>query len=173
MKRYPHVLWLTIALCLASCSSQRQIICGETENSLNKDVQTRLDSIVRQTAQVEIDRLVNRTDDVKTDIILFDTDKPASDSTGLPPVKAVVRQQAISRELAEEKVRGEVQTDADVRQEISDHSQEVETTSETSEEKPSFVEALKRHLQRILLIPVLFIAIRLLYKLIKFVRNGN
>lgn len=136
-------------------------------------MQARLDSMVHQTVQTEMRRLVNRTDDVETDIILFDTDKPASDSTGLPPVKAVVRQKSTSRECAEEKATGQVQADTDVRQQTADHSRELETTGETAEEKPSFADGLKSQLQRILLIPVLFIALWLLYKLIKFVRNGK
>lgn len=151
----------------------KQATHSEAEKTVNKDIQRLVDSIARVHIQSEMERVFSRTDEVETDIILFDTDKPASDSTGLPPVKAMVKQKSKSQEQGGEKAVSQATTETDKTVQETDRSHEAEITDEVVEDKPSFWDSLKHQLLRILLIPALFIALWLLYKLIKLVKNGK
>lgn len=158
---------LTIALCLVSCSTQKQVTRHEEERTVNKDIQTQLDSLVRSIAETQFERLINTIEQVDTDIILYDTDKPVNDSTGLPPVKAVVNQKVKREDVKAETVLQQVQTETEVEKQVIDKTVEDILLSVEAEEKPSWWETFKQHLMRIALIPVIFLALWILYKLIK------
>ena len=60
---------------------------------INKDVRAQVDSLARLAIEEQTERLLNTLEEQETTLILFDTDKPPTDSTGLPPVKAIARQE--------------------------------------------------------------------------------
>ncbi len=153
-----------------SCSTPRQVIRSEQTREVNKDVQSQLDSLVRSTMREEMERVLNSITETETDLIVFDTDKPVNDSTGLPPVKAVVRQRAKTEQTETETGKQLVQVETEVTQVTEDHSTEQTATAVEEEQKASWWETLKQQLMRILLIPVLFIALWVLYKLIKLLK---
>ena len=158
---------LTLALCLVSCSTPKQVTRHKEERTVNKDVQTHLDSLVRSIAETQFESLMNELEQVETDIILYDTDKPVDDSTGLPPVKAVVSQKVKREGTKTETATQQVRTETEVEHQVTDKTVEDVAVSVDVEEKPSWWETFKKHLMHIALIPVIFLAIWILYKLIK------
>lgn len=142
----------------------------EQAREVNKDVQSQLDSMVRATMQAEMERVLNSITETETDLIVFDTDKPVNDSTGLPPVKAVVRQRAKAEQRETETGRQQAQVETQVVQTTEDHSTEQTATVVEEEQKTSWWDTLKQQLMRILLIPVLIVALWVLYKLIKLLK---
>ncbi len=126
--------------------------------------------MVRATMQAEMERVLNCITETETDLIVFDTDKPVNDSTGLPPVKAVVRQRAKTEQQETETGRQQTQVETEVVQTTEDHSTEQTTTATEEEQKASWWETLKQQLARIMLIPVLIVALWVLYKLIKLLK---
>lgn len=115
----------------------------------------------------EAERLLNSLEERKTTIVHFDTDKPANDSTGLPPVKTIVTQETKREEVERLDTRKKVQRETEQKQETIDkrceaHSQYIEV-----DEKFSWWHTLKQHIMYVLLIPMLIIALWATYKLIK------
>ena len=70
---------------------------------INKDVRAQVDSLARLAIEEQTERLLNTLEEQETTLILFDTDKPPTDSTGLPPVKAIARQEVKREEKRQEK----------------------------------------------------------------------
>lgn len=114
-----------------------------------------------------LERLTVSEGETVTDLVVYDTDKPAADSTGLPPVKAVLhkehRQKQQSRETAQADVRTEAQATADTAGESTRQSD----SALTSERKPSAGTGILRLGTGMFLLAVSVLAIRIFYKRIK------
>ncbi len=136
----------------------------------NKDVRSQLDSLVRATMKAEIGRVLNSITKTETDLIVFDTGKPVNDSTGLPPVKAVVRQRAKTEQQETETGKQQAQVETKVVQTAEEQGTEQTATVSEERQKVSWRETLKQQIMRILFVPVLIIALWVLYKLIKLLK---
>lgn len=126
--------------------------------------------MARLATEEQAERLLNSLEERKTTIIHFDTDKPANDSTGLPPVKTIVTQETKREEQRQEKRQSQVQSETEQKQETIDKSIEETATIVEVEEKASWWDILKQRIMYILLIPVLIIALWATYKLIKILK---
>lgn len=153
-----------------SCSSQKQLSRTETDSVINKDVRELIDSLARLAIQEQAERLLNTLEEQETTLILFDTDKPPVDSTGLPPVKAIARQEVKREEQRQEKQHRQVQSETKLKEETINKSVEESATTVEVEEKASWWDTLKQRIIYILLIPVLIIALWATYKLIKILK---
>lgn len=169
-KKFPLALWLTSVLFLVSCSSQKQLSRTETDSVINKDVRAQVDSLSRLAIEEQAERLLNTLEEQKTTLILFDTDKPPTDSTGLPPVKAIARQEVKRVEKRQEKQQRQVQSETELKEDTTDKSVEQTATAVEVEQKASWWDIFKQRIMYILLIPVLIIALWVTYKLIKILK---
>lgn len=142
----------------------------ETASVTNKDIQTKIDSLARIAIEEHAERLLSRLEETQTTILLFDTDKPADDSTKLPPVKTIVSQQTKRKEKRQENSQRQVESETELQEETNDKSIEETNQSEEVEETASLWNNLRQHITYILLIPVLIIALWAIYKLIKILK---
>ena len=62
--------------------------------TVSSEVKQHIDSVANEAVTAQLERMVAQTTAQTTDLLLFDTDKPADPETHLPPLKAVMRQQA-------------------------------------------------------------------------------
>ena len=169
-RKFHLALWLTSALFLVSCSSQKQLSRTETDSVVNKDIQVQVDSLARLAIDEQTECLLNSLEEKTTTLILFDTDKPVNDSTGLPPVKAIARQEAKREESRQENKQSLAQSETELKEETIDKSVEETATAVEVEQKASWWDIFKQRIMYILLIPVLIIALWATYKLIKFLK---
>lgn len=151
-----------------SCSSQKQLSRTETDRVINKDVREQIDSLARLAIQEQAERLLNTLEEQETTLILFDTDKPPVDSTGMPPVKAIARQEVKREEQRQEKQQRQVQSETEQKEETIDKSVEETATTVEVEEAASWWVKFHECLGWILTISVMIILIYGLYELIKF-----
>lgn len=129
-----------------------------------------VDSLARLAIDEQTECLLNSLEEKTTTLILFDTDKPVNDSTGLPPVKAIARQEAKREESRQENKQILAQSETDLKEETIDKSVEETATTVEVEQKASWWDIFKQRITYILLIPVLIIALWATYKLIKFLK---
>lgn len=115
----------------------------------------------------QVQQLLNSVEEQETTIILFDTEKSPAENTGLPPVKAAVRQTARREETQQENRQSQVQSETQLNEDTTDKSVEETTATMVTEQKAGWWEMLKQHIVYILLIPVLAIVLWVMYKLIK------
>lgn len=169
-RKYHLALWLTSALFLVSCSSQKQLSRTETDCVVNKDIQVQVDSLARLAIDEQTENLLNSLEEKTTTLILFDTDKPVDDITGLPPVKAIARQEAKREESKQENRQSQVQSETELKEETIDKSVEETATAVEVEQKASWWDTFKQRIIYILLIPVLIIALWAMYKLFKILK---
>lgn len=137
---------------------------------INKDIRAQVDSLARLAIEEQAERLLNTLEELETTLILFDTDKPPTDSTGLPPVKAIARQEVKREEKRQEKQQRQVQSETELKEETTDNSVEETTSAVEVEQKASGWDTFKERIMYILLIPVLIIALWATYKLIKILK---
>lgn len=123
--------------------------------------------MARLTIEEQAELLLNCEEEKKITIIHFDTDKPVNDSTGLPPVKTIVKQETNREEVERLDSRKKVQSETEQKQETIDKSVEETATAMEVEEKALWWDTLKQHIMYILLNPMLIIALWATYKLIK------
>ena len=169
-RKFHLALWLTSALFLVSCSSQKQLSRTETDSVVNKDIQVQVDSLARLAIDEQTENLLNSLEEKTTTLILFDTDKPVDDITGLPPVKAIARQEAKREESKQENRQSQVQSETELKEETIDKSVEETATAVEVEQKASWWDTFKQRIMYILLIPVLIIALWAMYKLFKILK---
>ena len=98
---------------------------------------------------------------------MFDTDKPPVDSTGLPPVKAVLRTQTKQTRQSQEKATVQAETDVQMESETADRTTEVSQTEQVEEKKPSGGINILRLSVGVLFLAVAVFAIWIFYKRIK------
>ncbi len=162
MKRIT-VLFSFLALSCATVKHAASTECIET----NRDVRTHIDSVVQSQVAAQIERLAVIEGETVTDIIMFDTSKPPADSTGLPPVKALLRKQTRHASRSREQVATQMGTDVRVETETTDHSTEVSQTEQIEEKKPSVGMGVLRLGAGVLLLAVVVFAVWVFYKRIK------
>lgn len=136
------------------------------QTRINKDVQAHLDSLVRSQAAAQLDRASEAAGESVTEVIVFDTDKPA-DSTGLPPVRAVLRKQTKQAQRREEKVAVQAEEKVQVAQETTDQSTEASQSEQAEEKKPSAGVGVLRTGIGTLLMAVAAFTIWIFYKRVK------
>lgn len=127
---------------------------------------SRLDSTIQAEIRAEVERITSRATDTEVDLIVFDSDKPVDDSTGLPPVKAIVHKTTRTEQSQQESGKQQTTRQTTVSQQVDDHSTEQITAGQTVEDTGSWWD----HVKRMLFIPALMIALWGIYKLYKLVK---
>ena len=122
---------------------------------------------MRSHLAAQLDRVSETVGESVTEIIVFDTDKPPADSTGLPPVKAVLRKQAKQAQRSQEKAAVQAEEDVQVAAETTDRSTEESQTEQVEEKKPSAGTGVLRTGIGALLLAVAVFAIWIFYNRIK------
>ena len=89
MKRIVPLFSLVLLL---SCATTKHT-AGIVQTEVHTDAQAHFDSLMQAQFALQLERLAVMDGETVTDLVVFDTDKPPVDSTGLPPVKAVLRTQ--------------------------------------------------------------------------------
>lgn len=107
------------------------------------------------------------SEDRETTLILFDSDKPATDSTGLPLVKAIVQQRTSRKTGASLDTHCSTQSETVKSLESQKQEESALNITTEEEEKAGWWDKIKEWIFWILLIPALIIAIWRIYKLIK------
>lgn len=84
---------LTIALFLVSCGSTKTATLEQTTaTALSSSQQTQRDSLLFARMDAELERVMQQASSFDMQAVIFDTTQPADSATGLPPVKAAIRQ---------------------------------------------------------------------------------
>lgn len=166
-RKYRHVLWLTTALFLVSCSPPKRLTRSETQTRVDKSVQAYFDSLVRAQAVMMLERLAVIEGETVTDLVVYDTDKPAADSTGLPPVKAVLHKEHRQKQQSRETAQAEIQTEAQVTADKTEDCTQQSDNVQTSEQKPSAGTGIFRLGMGLFLLAVSVFAFWIFYKRIK------
>ena len=151
-----------------SCSTQKPLTQTKEASEKNNEVTIEVDSMSRHVVEEQEERLMNRLEEKKTTLILFDSDKPAVDSTGLPPVKAIARQEIKREEVERVDGRKKEQIESELKEETIDKKREVHSQYVEIEQKTSWWRDAKNQAMCIMSVLVLIILIYGLYKLIKF-----
>ena len=151
-----------------SCSTQKPLTQTKEESEISKEVTIEVDSISRHGIEEDVERLLNTLEEQKTTLILFDIDKPAVDSTGLPPVKAIVRQEVKREESERFESRKKEQRESGLKEETNDKMRYVHSQYMEIEQDTSWWSNAKNQAMCIMSVLVLIILIYGLYKLIKF-----
>lgn len=110
--------------------------------TVSSEVKQQIDSAANEAVTAQLERMVAQTTAQTTDLLLFDTDKPADPETHLPPLKAVMRQQATTDTKQQEhatthtEAQQSKQTVTDVQMQGKGHwEQEAATVEATSVSK--------------------------------------
>ena len=114
-----------------------------------------------------LERLTVSEGETVTDLVVYDTDKPTADSTGLPPVKAVLHKEHRQKQQSRETVQADVQTEAQVTADTAEDSTQQSDSVQTSEQKPSAGTGILRLGTGMFLLAVSVLAIWIFYKRIK------
>lgn len=163
MKRIVPLFSLALLL---SCATTKHT-AGIVQTEVHTDVQTHFDSLVQARVAAQLERLAVMDGETVTDLVVFDTDKPPADSTGLPPVNAVLRTQTKQTRQSQEKATVQAETDVQVESETTDRTTEVSQTEQVEEKKPSAGIGVLRLSVGVLLLAVAVFAIWIFYQRIK------
>lgn len=166
-RKYRHALWLATALFLASCSPQKRLTRAEVQTRINESAQAHFDSLVLSQAALTLERLTVSEGETVTDLVVYDTDKPAADSTGLPPVKAVLHKEHRQKRQSRETTQADVQTEAQVTADMAEDSTQQSDSVQASEQKTSAGTGILRLGTGTFLLAVSVFAIWIFYKRIK------
>lgn len=168
------VLMLMHVLFITSCvSSKRGTATVSTSSEINKDVRVQVDSLARVGVEEQTERMLNSVEGRVTTVIMYDTDKPLNDSTGLPPVRAIVRHAVNREEVESQDTRKEVQSETEVQSESTDKSVAETSTVVEDEETGRYWETFYQHVMNILILPIVLVVIIAIYQLIKRIKNGK
>lgn len=137
------------------------------EATINKNVQVWLDSLVRLQVAAQLDIVSEIVDEAVTELVVFDTDKPPADSTGRPPVKAILHKQTKQTQRSQAKAAVQAEKEVQVTAETTDQSTEVSQTEQAEEIKPSAGVGVLRTGIGTLLMAVAVFAIWIFYKRVK------
>lgn len=170
-KKFHLALWLTSVLFLVSCSSQKQVTKVATQGVVNKNIQQQVDSLARLAIDEQAERLFSFLEDSRTTLILFDTDKPTNDSTGLPPVKAVVHNDTKREGTNKECLQKAIESDSEVKKTTTDKSVEERSSAVEVEQKPNWWSSFWQRFVYVLFFLILIIALVATYKLIKKLKS--
>lgn len=105
------------------------------QSLLNNTIQVDRDSLVRTQLASTLEQGVTFQSDEVTDMILFDTDKAASDSTGLRPIKAIIRrwnrQEMANHHKSQTNEMAEIQVSETATENYKEQSEKSFTTQKT------------------------------------------
>ena len=136
MKR--TILPLSLAALLTACGGTRRTSTVQTQTRATHRAACHTDSTGLRQMAVGLERLADVDADIRTDIIVFDTGAAPTESTGLPPVKAIVhrrhKQTKRSREAATCLAEHTVQTHTEAT--TADHEQTATTDSRERKSRP-------------------------------------
>lgn len=80
-----------------SCSSQKRVVREQSQSLTNEAFRQHMDSVVRSALTATFEGMAQSASETLTEVVIYDTEKPATDSTGKPPVKAELRQRRTHR----------------------------------------------------------------------------
>lgn len=150
-----------------SCSPPKRLTRAEVQTRIDESAQAHFDSLVRAEVTLMLERLTVSEGETVTDLVVYDTDKPAADSTGLPPVKAVLHKEHRQKQQSRETAQADVQTQAQVAADTAENSTQQADSVQTSEQKPGAGTGILRLGAGMFLMAVSVLAIRIFYKRIK------
>lgn len=150
-----------------SCSPPKRLTRAEVQTRIDESAQAHFDSLVRAEVTLMLERLTVSEGETVTDLVVYDTDKPAADSTGLPPVKAVLHKEHRQKRQSRETAQADVQTQAQVAADTAEDSTRQSDSVQTSEQKPGAGTGILRLGAGMFLMAVSVLAIRIFYKRIK------
>ena len=150
-----------------SCSPPKRLTRAEVQTRIDESAQAHFDSLVRAEVTLMLERLTVSEGETVTDLVVYDTDKPAADSTGLPPVKAVLHKEHRQKRQSRETAQADVQTQAQVAADTVEDSTRQSDSVQTSEQKPGAGTGILRLGAGMFLMAVSVLAIRIFYKRIK------
>ncbi|MFK1946812.1 hypothetical protein ACIXHV_21075 [Bacteroides fragilis] len=140
---------------------------AEVQTRIDESAQAHFDSLVRAEVTLMLERLTVSEGETVTDLVVYDTDKPAADSTGLPPVKAVLHKEHRQKRQSRETAQADVQTQAQVTADTAEDSTRQSDSVQTSEQKPGAGTGILRLGAGMFSLAVSVLAIRIFYKRIK------
>lgn len=140
---------------------------AEVQTRINESAQAHFNSLVRAQVASMLERLTVSEGETVTDLVVYDTDKPAADSTGLPPVKAVLHKEHRQKQQSRETSQTEIQTQAQVTSDTAEDSTRQSDSVQTSEQKPGAGTGILRLGTGMFSLAVSVFAIRIFYKRIK------
>lgn len=129
-------------------------------------MQAHFDSLVRVQVDLMLERLSESEGETVTDLTVYDTGKPA-DSTGLPPVKAVLHRETRQKRQSRGTARADVRTQAQVTADTAVESTRQSDSVLVSERKPAAGAGILRTGIGVFLLAAGILAIRVFYKRIK------
>lgn len=150
-----------------SCSPPKRLTRAEVQTRIDESAQAHFDSLVRAEVTLMLERLTVSEGETVTDLVVYDTDKPAADSTGLPPVKAVLHKEHRQKQQSRETAQADVQTQAQVAADTAENSTQQADSVQTSEQKPGAGTGILRLGAGMFSLAVSVLAIRIFYKRIK------
>ena len=150
-----------------SCSPQKRLTRAEVQTRIDESAQAHFDSLVRAQVAMMLERLTVSEGETVTDLVVYDTDKPPADSTGLPPVKAVLHKEHRQKQQTRETAQTDVQTEAQVTADTVEESTQQSDSVQTSEQKPSAGTGILRLGTGMFLLAVSVFANWIFYKRIK------
>lgn len=150
-----------------SCSPPKRLTRAEVQTRIDESAQAHFDSLVRAEVTLMLERLTVSEGETVTDLVVYDTDKPAADSTGLPPVKAVLHKEHRQKRQSRETAQADVQTQAQVAADTAENSTQQSDSVQTSEQKPGAGTGILRLGAGMFSLAVSVLAIRIFYKRIK------
>lgn len=150
-----------------SCSPQKRLTRTEVQTRINESAQAHLDSLVSTQVAMTLERLASSEGETVTDLVVYDTDKPPADSTGLPPVKAVLHKEHRQKQQSKEASKADVRTEARVTSGTAEENVRQSESVETTEQKPSAGTGVLRFGVGMFLLAVSAFAIWIFYKRIK------
>lgn len=150
-----------------SCSPPKRLTRAEVQTRIDESAQAHFDSLVRAEVTLMLERLTVSEGETVTDLVVYDTDKPPADSTGLPPVKAVLHKEHRQKRQSRETAQADVQTQAQVAADTAEDSTRQSDSVQTSEQKPGAGTGILRLGAGMFLMAVSVLAIRIFYKRIK------
>lgn len=150
-----------------SCSPPKRLTRAEVQTRIDESAQAHFDSLVRAEVTLMLERLTVSEGETVTDLVVYDTDKPAADSTGLPPVKAVLHKEHRQKRQSRETAQADVQTQAQVTADTAEDSTRQSDSVQTSEQKPGAGTGILRLGAGMFSLAVSVLAIRIFYKRIK------
>lgn len=140
---------------------------AEAQTRIDERAQEHLDSLVRAHVSMTLERLTSSEGETVTDLIVYDTDKTPADSTGLPPLKAVLHKEHRQKRQSKEAAKADVQTEEQVTSDTAEESMQQSDSVQTSERKPSAGTGIFRFGVGMFLLAVSVFAIWIFYKRIK------
>lgn len=140
---------------------------AEVQTRIDESAQVHFDSLVRAQVATMLERLSVSEGETVTDLVVYDTDKPPADSTGLPPVKAVLHKEHRQKQQSRETMQADVRTEAQVTADTAGQSTRQSDSVQTSEQKPGAGTGILRLGTGMFLLAVSVFAIWTFYKRVK------